>query len=171
MLRLQRAKKDDSTNAQLMSELHSIVCDEYNALMANSLVTSLENTVEVWYKTLLNWDYDYCWFAFDGETLVGWVECHSVRDNAGWLTIYVRRDCQGKGYGREILRLYEDECFRKLGLRRLFLSVLDYNTRAKELYKSAVGRKQAFIRVKWSRVVGKNLYDEEKPQCQIIDGG
>jgi len=136
MLRLQRAKKDDSTNARLMSELHSIVCDEYNALMANSLVTSLENTVEVWYKTVLNWDYDYCWFAFDGETLVGWVECHSVMDNAGWLTIYVRRDCQGKGYGRRILRLYEDECFRKLGLRRLFLSVLDYNTRAKELYKS-----------------------------------
>ena len=33
-------------------------------------------------------------------------------DNAGWLTIYVRRDCQGKGYGRKILRLYEDECLK-----------------------------------------------------------
>ena len=76
------SEKDDSTNAWLMSELtqSSVMNTTHQWLF---LVTSLENTVEVWYKKLLNWDYDYCWFAFDGETLVGWVECHSVMDNAG----------------------------------------------------------------------------------------
>ena len=66
-----------------------IVCDEYNALMANSLVTSLENGRRFGIKNI-GLGRDYYGLPLTEKT-VGWVECHSVMDNAGWLTIYVRR--------------------------------------------------------------------------------
>ena len=77
-LRLVRAKKDDYKNEELMKRLYDIVCDERNAQLADTVVSSYEETVNVWYKTIFPWDNDYAWFLFDGDILVGWLECWGV---------------------------------------------------------------------------------------------
>ena len=51
-LRLVRAKKEDYKNEELMKRLYDIVCDERNAHLADTIVSSHEETVNVWYKTI-----------------------------------------------------------------------------------------------------------------------
>ena len=134
-LRLVRAKKDDYKNEELMKRLYDIVCDERNAQLADTIVSSYEETVNVWYKTIFPWDNDYAWFLFDGDILVGWLECWGVRDNTGWLLIMLHRDYQGKGIGGKAIEMFEKECFEVIGLRKLFLGVDSFNPNARRLYE------------------------------------
>ena len=69
--------------------------------------------------------------------IVGFVILSGVQDNNE--SIEFRRiviDVKGRGYGRESIREIKKMCFEELTCHRLWLDVLEENTRARHLYKS-----------------------------------
>ncbi|NLG49454.1 MAG: GNAT family N-acetyltransferase [Chloroflexi bacterium] len=71
------------------------------------------------------------------EQLVGIVELNDIlwQHGVGWLTIAIAREFWGQGLGTEALRLLVQYAFMELNLRRLQLTVFDYNERAMAVYR------------------------------------
>jgi ribosomal protein S18 acetylase RimI-like enzyme len=66
-----------------------------------------------------------------------WLAALSAGDlRYGWVyDIVVRPEHRGRGYGKAMMRLAEEEC-RRLGLSELRLNVFGHNTVARRLYES-----------------------------------
>ncbi|MGQ9586859.1 MAG: GNAT family N-acetyltransferase [Thermoplasmata archaeon] len=73
--------------------------------------------------------------ALDGDKIVGYVN-PVVDDDEGWIGgIGVRPEYRGKGIGRSLMQVAEEEC-RKRGVREMSLEVIEGNERAQKLYES-----------------------------------
>jgi len=73
--------------------------------------------------------------TLDGDELVGIAEINAVLWNQGvtWVALGMGR--RGEGYGQEALELLVDYAFRELNMRRVQLSVFDYNHPAIHVYE------------------------------------
>lgn len=83
------------------------------------------------------------WFSIcllEGKRLLGettlWLENPAARDAFVGIGIYAREDW-GKGYGTEAMRLMLRYAFIELNLRRVTLTVFEYNPRAIHSYEKA----------------------------------
>lgn len=165
-IKLVRAKLEDWKDEDKMKRLHSIVCDKYNAEMATTIVSEYEETVNYWYKTLVNFEKELQWFAYlDGE-IIGWVECWNMSDNTGWLLIMLHKDYQGKGLGRKVIEQFEKECFETYGLRKLFLGVYSFNPNAQRLYEKCGWELEGIIKEtkEWRGQLWDRRIMSKKPQ-------
>jgi RimJ/RimL family protein N-acetyltransferase len=77
--------------------------------------------------------------ALDGERLVGHTGLFGggVKDRRRMVGIYLGRPFLDQGYGTDAVRLVVDYGFRELGLHRIELNVLAFNTRAIAAYRKA----------------------------------
>jgi RimJ/RimL family protein N-acetyltransferase len=74
------------------------------------------------------------------DRLIGFVGLWDIRWNHGDTMVGIgigERDCWGKGYGTEAMRLVVGFAFRELNLRRVTLVVFDYNPRAIRSYEKS----------------------------------
>lgn len=81
----------------------------------------------------------YLFSAKDGDTLLGfvWFQASGAENNrrAFVLDVIVEEAHRGKGHGKALMRLAEEEA-SKLGLRRIGLHVFGHNEPAIRLYRS-----------------------------------
>src|SRR6478609_6878015 len=78
------------------------------------------------------------------DALVGVVNLTNIdwqNRNAEFSIMIGEKTSQGKGYGTEATTMMIKHCFENLNLHRLYLHVLDYNTKAIDMYKK-VGFKE-----------------------------
>lgn len=83
-------------------------------------------------------DYYFHLRTLDGDHLIGFVVLFNLkwRNQTAQLAIGIGdREYRGQGYGQEALHLILQYAFVELGLRRVSLTVLDYNTRAIHAYE------------------------------------
>jgi RimJ/RimL family protein N-acetyltransferase len=76
--------------------------------------------------------------TIEGDQLIGFVVLFNLkwRNQTAELAIGIgAKDFRGKGYGRDSLNLILNYAFSELCLRRVSLTVLDYNTRAIQAYE------------------------------------
>lgn len=115
-----------------------------------------EDAARSWVESQMNERYG--WIIEHQDRLIGSVRLHSLNtlDRRAMLAIGILDpDSLGKGYGVDAMRLVAGHAFGPLGLHRLSLRVLDFNTRAIAAYKK-VGfveegreRQTAFIDDVW----------------------
>lgn len=77
--------------------------------------------------------------TLDRAELVGFVELDGILWNQGvaWIGLAIgRRDNWDQGYGTDAMRLIINYAFRELNLRRLQLTVFEYNQRALQVYRN-----------------------------------
>lgn len=86
---------------------------------------------------------DPCFFrirTLSDDRLIGFVGLHSVRGPHGdaWVGIGIgERECWGKGYGTDAMRVILRYAFTELNLHRVTLGVFEYNPRAIRSYQKA----------------------------------
>ena len=91
---------------------------------------------EAWVNTLANERYG--WVIEDKGQLVGSIRLHSVNpmDRRAAMSIGIlATESLGKGVGTTAMRLVATQAFGPMGLNRLSVRVLDFNTRAIAAYK------------------------------------
>lgn len=83
-------------------------------------------------------DFSYC-IEEDAEILAG-IVASSLFDTVEVEYLCVRKECRGKGYGRQLLEKVEEQA-KEAGIRRIFLNT--YSFQAPEFYKK-MGYHQLF---------------------------
>ncbi|MNE09548.1 putative ribosomal N-acetyltransferase YdaF [compost metagenome] len=82
---------------------------------------------------------------------IGQIDLHKLNwlNRSATLGIVIgRKDCLGKGYGREAITLMQGFVFETLNLNRLELEVYDYNERAYRCYTSCGFKEEGRFRQK-----------------------
>lgn len=95
--------------------------------------------LEKWYEDLNRSESNYVFAIRDKEDqLVGYVELDGILWNqgTGWISIAIGSNEQRKGYGKEAMELLLRFAFHELNLRRVQLTVFEYNEPAIKLYES-----------------------------------
>jgi RimJ/RimL family protein N-acetyltransferase len=78
--------------------------------------------------------------TLDDERLIGFISLSGIQWNHGDAFVGIgigERDCWGKGYGTDAMRIVLRYAFRELNLQRVSLGVFEYNPRAVSSYKKA----------------------------------
>ena len=78
--------------------------------------------------------------TLDGDRLIGFVGLIDIQWNHGdaWMGIGIgERECWGKGYGTDAVRMILQYAFTELNLHRVSLGVFSYNRRAISSYEKA----------------------------------
>jgi len=94
-----------------------------------------------------------CYSILDeNDEFIGIVELYNLswKNRRAELSIIIKPSVRGKGYGYDALNKILEIGFKELGLNRIWLRVLEYNSRAIELYKrvgfvqEGINRKESF---------------------------
>jgi RimJ/RimL family protein N-acetyltransferase len=85
-------------------------------------------------------DYSFSIRLLEDDRLIGWIGLDGVDwpNGDAWVGIGIgERDCWGKGYGTDAMRVLLRYAFMELSLHRVSLSVYEYNPRAIRSYEKA----------------------------------
>ncbi len=85
-------------------------------------------------------DYSFSIRLLESDRLIGWISLDGVDwpNGDAWVGIGIgERDCWGKGYGTDAMRVLLRYAFMELNLHRVSLSVYEYNPRAIRSYEKA----------------------------------
>jgi RimJ/RimL family protein N-acetyltransferase len=94
------------------------------------------------------------------DRIIGFVDLSGINWPAGdaWLGIGIgERECWGKGYGTDAMRLIMRFAFEQLNLRRISLTVFEYNQRGYHVYQKLGFREEGRMR-QWMQRGGER-YD------------
>ena len=96
-----------------------------------------EAEAQEWYSGLLEHDDDWWVIAVDGRVAgITFLHAHDVQDRRARFVIgLVSPALQGRGYGSEATRLVLRHAFTTMGLHRVDLRVLEFNTAAIACYR------------------------------------
>jgi RimJ/RimL family protein N-acetyltransferase len=124
---------------------------------------------DAWYEELVNRQVQLPYAVDDlSGTMIGRVFLRFVNRVEGGSVLGIDFDPRyiGQGYGTDALRVFMEYYFRRLGLRRLLLSVAAYNERARRSYERCGF---SYLSVHWERfrceanVLGDDRYSHLRP--------
>ncbi len=83
-------------------------------------------------------EYPFSIYTLEEDRLIGEIGLDGIKWNHGEAFVGIglgERDCWGKGYGTDAMRLILGFAFNELNLHRVSLTVFEYNTRAIRTYE------------------------------------
>lgn len=89
--------------------------------------------------------------------IIGLININNAHRHAEIGIVIGEKDYWSKGYGREAIKLILNYGFNRLNLHRIYLGMIDYNTRAKKAYKSLGFVQEGILREKF--YIDGNYYD------------
>lgn len=112
---------------------------EYSRLLDSSPISLLPHQMDKEWIEKENLDsYVFMIRRLEDDQTIGFIELDGIgwRSRNGWVGIGIgARENWGKGYGTEAFRILIRFAFRELNLRRLSLTVFEYNPRAIRSYE------------------------------------
>ncbi|WP_192930249.1 GNAT family N-acetyltransferase [Alkaliphilus pronyensis] len=114
--------------------------DDIRKLHKEDYVKEMLGVTELPDKEYLKAKNTKCYVILNGTSeIIGIIEFFSIswRNRRAELSIIIKSEYRGKGYGTEAIEKILDIGFGELGFNRIWLRVLDYNRQAIESYKKA----------------------------------
>ncbi|KAF9077642.1 acyl-CoA N-acyltransferase [Rhodocollybia butyracea] len=151
-----------TTNLRLRA-LHDLWNDaRVQKTLSATYVVPLDDKFQETLKTWVTTGLMYC--IIETKNTAEWV---GFKNRDAMVSIALRPEFWGLGYGSEALRWLVDYSFRELGLHRLMLNVFCYNEAAVKLYKKAgfieegILRKASWSDGKWQDVFAMAILEED----------
>lgn len=119
-----------------------------------------EQQIKDWVEKQADECYTFAIRALEDDQVIGEVDLSGVNWTSGnaWVGIGIgEREYWGRGYGTDAMRLLLHFAFSSLNLRRISLSVFEYNQRAIQSYLKAGFREEGRLR-QWMQRAGQR-YD------------
>lgn len=99
----------------------------------------MEDQFRRWSQSEKAGEVGFCVIDKESEELVGHVTLYgaSLPARAGTLTVMIGSEFVGRGYGSDAVRTLTGYGFREMGLNRIEIGVMAFNSRARSVYRKA----------------------------------